>query len=129
MALAKKGLRTICVGGEEFVWKVRRKMSHEEKCSAQLCIPIQHISGGQLFIAHLDFSRSGYEAYGIPGAGILKNITPSIIENCINTAINLGWQFKRTGKPISILDGKLVSDTLVSRWLANRRICPIYEIE
>ena len=119
MALAKKGLRTIQVGGESFVWKVRKRVSHEEKHSAQLNIPIQHVSGGQLFIAHIGYSRSGYEAYGIEGAGWLKEITPEIIANCIMKAISLGWQYKCSGKPVSILNGKLMNNTLVARWLAN----------
>ena len=100
------------------MWKVRKKVSHEEKHEAQLAIPIQHIAGGQLFIAYIDYSRSGYEAYGIVETGKLKKITPAIIEYCIVKALNLGWQYASPGKPVSILDGKLEKDTLLARWWA-----------
>jgi hypothetical protein len=119
MALAKKGLRTIQVDGESFVWRVRRRVSHEEKHEAQLNIPIQHVCGGQLFIAHLGYSRSGYEAYGIAGAGSMKEITPAMIEACIIKAIGLGWQYKCSGKPVSVIDGKLTDNTIVARWLSS----------
>ncbi|MDO7875975.1 hypothetical protein Q5H93_14620 [Hymenobacter sp. ASUV-10] len=119
MALAKKGLRTIQVGGENFVWKVRRRVSHEERHEAQLNIPIQHANGGQLFIAHIGYSRTGYESYEIESLGYLKEITPAIIEHCIMRAISLGWQYKCSGKPVSIIDGRLTDNTLVARLLAE----------
>ena len=119
MTLAKKGLRTIQVGGKNFVWKVRRKVSHEEKYEAQLAIPIQYSAGGQLLIAYVEYSRSGYEAYGISGTGKLKKITPAIIEACIAEALNLGWQYASPGKPVCILNGKLAEDTFLARWQAS----------
>jgi hypothetical protein len=119
MALAKKGLRTIEVGGENFVWKVRKKVAHEEKHGNQLNIPIEHVNGGQLFIAHIGYSRSGYEAYGIEGAGNFREITPAIIAACITKAISLGWQYKCSGKPVSVINGKLTDNALFARWLAG----------
>ena len=101
------------------MWKVRSKVSHEEKHEAQLAIPIQHIAGGQLFVAYVGYSRSGYEAYDIVETGDLKKITPAIIEACIVKALNLGWQYASPGKPVSILNGKLAEDTLLARWQAS----------
>jgi hypothetical protein len=117
MAVARKGLRTIQVGEEKFVWRVRKNVSHEEKHGAQLAIPIQYLQGGQLLIAYLGYSRSGYEAHGIEGAGILNEITPAAIREYIVKAIRLGWQYKTSGKPVSIINNALAADVLVARLL------------
>jgi hypothetical protein len=119
MTLAKKGLRTIEVNGEKFVWRVRKKVSHEEKHGASLGIPIQHIHGGQLFIAHISYARSGYEACGIEGTGTPTAVTPAAIKDCIIRAISLGWQYKSRGKPVSIVNDALTEQTLAAKWRAD----------
>jgi hypothetical protein len=115
MTLAKKGLRTLEVNGEKFVWRVRKKVSHEEKHGAPPDIPIQYIHGGQLLIAHVGYARSGYESYGIEGAGTLKEITPAVIKDCIVRAIRLGWQYKSCGKPMSLMNDTLTEQTLAAK--------------
>ena len=119
MALAKKGLRTIQVGEEKFVWRVRKNVSHEEKHGAQLAIPIQYLHGGQLLIAYLGYSRSGYETHGIEGTGSLNEITPAAIRKYVVKAIGLGWQYKTSGKPVSILNNALADDVLIARLLGT----------
>ena len=119
MTLAKKGLRTIAVAGEKFVWRVRRKVSHEEKHGAPLDIPIQHLHGGQLFIAHVSYARSGYEACEMEGTGTLRKVTPATSKDCIVRAISLGWQYKGSGKPMSIVNDTLTEQTLAAKWLAG----------
>lgn len=118
MTLARKGLRTIEVAGEKFVWRIRKKVSHEEKHGAPLDIPIQHVLGGQLLIAHIGYARSGYGASGVAGTGPPK-ITPATIKDCIARAIRLGWQYKSNGKPVSIVNDTLTEQTLAAKWLAD----------
>lgn len=114
MAISKKGLRKIQVSGEDFYWRVRKKISHDEAYNEQLGIPIQHESGGQLLIAYVGYGRS--KDYGRES---LKSITPSIIKECILTAIDLGWQFDKKEKPISLVNGKLTTDTKSAKWEAD----------
>jgi hypothetical protein len=111
MSLAKKGLRRSQVDGKKFLWKVRGKISHNEWHNAQIGIPIQHESGGQLFIAYVGYSRSCYEAYGM-GDFSLKPIMPSVIKDSILQAIKLGWSYEKTGKPVIIRRGQLTEHTL-----------------
>ena len=42
MTLPKKGFRKIVVGGEEFRWKVRKKISWNELHNGTLGIPIKN---------------------------------------------------------------------------------------
>jgi hypothetical protein len=97
MAIAKKGLRKINVEGEDFYWRVRKKISHNEAHNNELGIPVQHSSGGQLLLVYLGFCRS----YGY-GTKSIESVTPSLIKNYILEAIKLGWQFNQNGKPISV---------------------------
>jgi hypothetical protein len=113
MALARKGLRTIQVDGESFVWRVRKKTSHEERHDSQLGIPIQHVNGGQLLVAYVGYSRS--RSHGYYGTYSIKNITPLLIENAIINAIKLGWRYKNPGKPVSVFGRELVEDTRGTR--------------
>jgi hypothetical protein len=115
MTLLKKGQRTIEVDGEKFVWKIRRKISHEECHDAELNIPIQHISGGRVFIAHISYSRSGYARQGLRETNDFKQVTPAIIASNIKAAIALGWQYKIMGKPISIIGGGFTENTWGAR--------------
>ncbi len=114
MAISKKGLRKIQVSGEEFYWKVRKKISHDEAHNDQLGIPIQHKSEGQLLMVYVGYCRS--EDYGREP---LKSITPSIIKECIMTAIELGWKYDEKGKPVSLVNGKLTEDTKTAKWRAK----------
>ena len=114
MAIAKKGVRRIEVAGESFYWRVRKKISHDEAHDDQLGIPIQHDTGGQLLIAYIGYGRS--EDYG---RNSLKSVTPAIIKDCILKAIDLGWQFDQLGKPVSLIDGKLTTDTKTAKWKAG----------
>jgi len=111
LAIAKKGSRKITVQGETFLWRVRKKTSHEEWHDDQYGIPIQHESNGQLLIAYVGYCRSDY-----PNRESVQSITPAMIENCITEAINLGWKYSFPGKPISLLEGKLQSDTRTAKW-------------
>ncbi len=113
MALARKGLRTIQVDGESFVWRVRKKTSHEERHDSQLGIPIQHVSGGRLLVAYVGYSRS--RSHGYYGTYSIKHITPLIIESAILNAIKLGWCYTDPGKPVSVFGGELVEDTRCTR--------------
>jgi len=114
MAISKKGLRKIQVSNENFYWRVRKKISHDEAYNEQLGIPIQHESGGQLLIVYIGYGRS--EDYGRES---LKSITPSKIKNCILKAIELGWNFSKKEKPISMVNGKLTTDTKTAKWEAK----------
>ena len=92
MAIPKKGFRKITVDGNQFLWKVRKKISWNERHNSPLGIPIQHISGGSILIVYLNFTRSGYEENNeFP-------ITPSLIEKCIRKAIKAGWEYNEKGK-------------------------------
>jgi hypothetical protein len=96
MAISKKGFRKIEVNEHLFLWKVRKKISWEEKHDGPLKIPIQSIKGGQLLIAMIAFSRSGYGYY------TLETITPNLIRKCILRAIKLGWDFGKEGKAFEL---------------------------
>jgi hypothetical protein len=96
MAISKKGFRKIEVNEHLFLWKVRKKISWEEKHNAPLKIPIQYINGGQLLIATVAFSRSGYGQY------TLDAITPELIRKCILKAIKSGWSFDKEGKALDL---------------------------
>jgi len=98
MAVAKKGLRKINMNGENFHWKIRKKISHNEAHNSEYKIPIQHEMGGQILLIQVGFCRShGYDSDPI------LSVTPSLIKEKILEAINLGWQFNLKGKPIHLL--------------------------
>jgi hypothetical protein len=87
MALPKKGFRTIVVDGNQFLWKIRKKVSWNEIHNSPLSIPIQHVNGGQLLMVFIGYSRSYFESNNeFP-------ITPSIIEKCIKKGIESGWSY------------------------------------
>lgn len=96
MAISKKGFRRINVKGHYFLWRVRKKISWEEEHDGPLGIPIQHVNGGQLLIARIAFSRSGY------GNFTLENITPALIKKCVLKAMDSGWDFEKEGKTFEI---------------------------
>ena len=118
MAISKKGLRKIEVDGEEFYWKVRKKISHNEAHDEELGIPIQHKSDGQLLIACIGFCRSDY-----PWTEHLTSIKPSLIRTCILKAIELGWKYDQKGKPIKLILEEFTNDKSTSntRWRLNKK--------
>ena len=89
MAIPKKGFRKITIDENQFLWKVRKKISWNEIHNTPLGIPVQHINGGQLLIINLGYSRSYFD----------KNnefsMTPSIIEKCIRRGIARGWNYDK----------------------------------
>lgn len=113
MAISAKGLRHLSVAGGAFHWKVRKKISWDELHDDQVCIPIQHVSGGQLLVAYIGYARS---IYGAISKHTIFPINPKVIEQYILEAINMGWQYKTPGKPVSIIEGKLTTDTRVAKW-------------
>lgn len=96
MAIPKNGFRKITIDENQFLWKVRKKISWNEIHNSPLGIPIQHIDGGQLLIIYVGFSRSYFE----------KNnefpITPSLIEKCIRKGIESGWEYNEKGKQFEL---------------------------
>ncbi len=104
MSISLKGFRKINVLGEDFLWKVRKKISHEEWHNDQLAIPVMHVSGGQIFLAYVGYSRSGYGEY------TLEAITPAMIRKCILEAIAGGWQYKVVGPAVTFAGGVLTTD-------------------
>ena len=56
MGIPSKGFRKIIVDGNEFVWRVRKKISWNEAHNGSLGIPIQYIDGGQLLIISIGYS-------------------------------------------------------------------------
>ncbi len=94
MAFPKKGTRTIIVDTHIFLWKIKKCPSHNEKHDIQYEIPIQHILGGQVFLASVGYCRSvGYhqnETFAI---------TPALIEKCIRYAQSQGWDFLKKLPP------------------------------
>ena len=114
MAISKKGCRKIQVSGETFLWKVRKKVSHDERHNDQLGIPIQHASEGQLLIVYLGYCRS--EDYGRES---VVSITPTMISESIQEAIKLGWNYKEKGKPVALVNNTLTEDTKTSKYKAD----------
>ena len=103
MAISKKGLRKITFSQEVFLWKIKKKASHNERHDNDYEIPIQYESGGQILLACVGFCRS--QGYGREP----MEITPSLISSCITEAIGLGWKHKEPEKPIRLIDGKLIT--------------------
>jgi hypothetical protein len=96
MAILKKGFRKITVDENQFLWKVRKKISWNEIHNTPLGIPIQHANGGQLLIITIGFSRSYFEENNeFP-------ITPSLIEKCIRKGIDSGWKYNEIGKQFNL---------------------------
>jgi hypothetical protein len=96
MALPKKGFRKITVDGNQFLWRVRKKISPNERHNCSLGIPIQHIDGGAIFIAYIGYNRSGYQENNEFA------ITPLLIKKCITKAINAGWKYMEKGNPFEL---------------------------
>ena len=96
MAFPKKGFRKITDEDHTFLWKVRKKSSHNEKHNVPISIPIQFIDGGQVLLATIAYARSEYGEYA------MTEITPSLITKCIQKAIAEGWNFKENGKPYKL---------------------------
>lgn len=95
MAISKKGLRKIEVNGEIFFWKIKKKVSWDEKHCALISIPIFHESEGQLLSITLGFTRGYFK----PNEFL---ITPKMISNSIVKALDVGWKFKEQGKPFEL---------------------------
>lgn len=101
MAVAKKGLRKIITGDEIFYWKIRKKISHNERHDIEYEIPVQHESEGQILLINVGFCRS--ESYGREPI----EIVPSLIQSKITEAIELGWEYHQHGKPVKLINGEL----------------------
>lgn len=97
MTFTTKGTRKVEVGGEQFLWRIR-KLTYDGKQGPSLGAAIQHGDGGTLLMA--DFSRCDITWYGIVG----PTITPALIQRCIDMAIERGWKFREKG-PNFVLDG------------------------
>lgn len=95
MAMSRKGSRKIVIDGNEFIWKIKKCLSHNERHDMMYQIPIQHIGGGQILLVSTGFCRS----YNYEGSRVFQ-ITPSIIAKCIEHAIEEGWQFMEKLPPI-----------------------------
>ena len=109
MSLPKKGFRKIIIDGNEFLWKVRKKINWNEIHDGQLGIPVQNKDGGQLLILTIGYSRSYFTE---------KNefqITLSIIEICIKEAIKNGWNHKSIGPKFEFDCTRLVMSYLSNR--------------
>lgn len=92
MSFPKKGTRKIVVYNECYYWRIRKKMTHNEKHGDALGIPIQHESGGTILIANLGYCRAG--ALGGYPPNSIPNIKPSTIKCCIAFAIKNGWNYE-----------------------------------
>ena len=104
MTIPKKGFRKINVDENQFLWKVRKKISWDEKHNAELGIPIQHVNGGQILIINIGYSRSYFE---------INNefpITPLLINKCIQKGIKSGWNYNEAGKPLEIDCNDIVNE-------------------
>lgn len=97
MAIAKKGSRKIVVDGNEFIWKVRKYVNHNEHHGVDYCIPVQSVDG-QILLITTGYNRSGSDY----SANHQFPITPSIIQKCIRYAISKGWQYKEKRPPFEI---------------------------
>ena len=117
MAISLKGMRKITVNGEVFLWKIRKKVSHEEDHNTQIPIPVQHISGGQVLFVFVGFTR----AYGGYINNSPKSVTPKMIEPLIREGIQLGWKYNEPGNPIALVNGVLETDTRTAKW---KRLAP-----
>ncbi|WP_294674507.1 hypothetical protein [uncultured Fluviicola sp.] len=107
MAISLKGMRKITVNGEVFLWKIRKKISHNEAHNVEQAIPVQHISGGQVVFISIGFTR----AYGGYDNQSPESVTPKMIQPLIEQAIGLGWKYGEPGNAIRLVRGALVKDT------------------
>lgn len=96
MAIPQKGSRKIVVDGNEFIWKIKKYPSHNERHDVDYRIPIQHVEGGQLLLVPLGYCR--FWEYN--GSHFFP-ITPSIIEKCIKLAIKDGWKYLEKLPPLT----------------------------
>ncbi len=87
-------MRKITVNGEVFLWKIRKKMSHEEKHNDQYPIPVQHISGGQVLFVFVGFTRAnpGYSNESP------ESITPRYDPAFDRESHSFGMEIRRTRK-------------------------------
>lgn len=86
MAILKKGARKITVNNVQYLWKIRHKPTYNQECfngyaTASVSIPT---GDGQLLYITFPF-------------GIYQSITPKTIADCIQTALNEGWQPNEKG--------------------------------
>ncbi|TSJ48016.1 hypothetical protein [Fluviicola chungangensis] len=107
MAISLKRMRKIMVNGEIFLWKIRKKISHNEAHNTVYAIPVQHISGGQVLFVSVGFTR----AYGGYLNESPKSVTPQMIRPLIEQAIQLGWKYHDPGNAIRLENSSLVKDT------------------
>lgn len=109
MVLPKKGFRKIVIDENQFVWKVRKKISWNEIHDVPLGIPIQNINGGQLLIITIGYSRSYFAENNE------FQITPSIIKICIKKAIESGWNHNVNGPRMEFDCSELVKDFMLNK--------------
>ncbi len=100
-------MRKITVNGEVFLWKIRKKISHNEAHNEDQAIPVQHISGGQVLFISVGFTR----AYGGYINESPESVTPEMIRPLIEQAIQLGWNYQESGNAIRLTHDSLVRDT------------------
>lgn len=100
-------MRKITVNGEVFLWKIRKKISHNEAHNDDLAIPVQHTSGGQVLFISVGYTR----AYGGYENQSPASVTPQMIRPLIEQAMGLGWNYREPGNAIRLSRGALVKDT------------------
>lgn len=94
MSIPRKGSRKIAIDGEEFIWKIKKHPSHNERHNVGYEIPVQHVNGGQILLVSLGYCRSRYDRRNT------YPVTPSLIGRCIKYAVYDGWKFKEKLPPL-----------------------------
>ena len=96
MALPKKGLRTIEHGGKSYGWMIRRKPTYLQGCfQTPMTIAIQPLEVSHPKILHVTLNIDRPDNSISPHQ---TQITPRVIREIIEEALQSGWQSEGGGK-------------------------------
>jgi hypothetical protein len=99
MSIPKQGTRNIVVGGQPFVWLIRRKVTYLQACYPEGCliVAVEHaqLPGAALIIVTDHLHPNGLSYAQDP-------VTPADVAAWIEQALQMGWLPIQAGKPCEV---------------------------
>lgn len=102
MSIPKKGTRKIIVGGEHFVWLIRKQAANlqAESCG-NLHVAVEHTeNSGSVLVIITD--RTHPQGYGSQANCKFTPVIPSDVAQWIRQAMQLGWQPQQSGRTFQV---------------------------
>jgi hypothetical protein len=101
MSIPKRGTRKIIVDGERFLWLIRRQATYTQECfyGENLHVAIEHSEKpGSVLVILTD----RHHPQGLNRTNEVKPVIPYDVAQWIRQALQLGWQFRRSGNTFKV---------------------------